>query len=87
MHHNFKRLAGLSYFVSLLDLSIVNQGIEKIEGLDSLVNLKRLWLNENRIRKIEGLTNCKSLTELYLYVLYCISGLSLLTVYSVQTWK
>ena len=77
MHHNYKRLAGLHYFTNLMELRIVNQGIEKIEGLDNLIHLRKLWLNENKISVITGLKNMSELRELYLYVVSHSSIMSL----------
>ena len=60
------RVRGLSLFVSLSSLSIMQQQLTHIEGLDACVRLKHLWVVEVA-SAIEGLDACVNLERLYLY--------------------
>ncbi|XP_075699703.1 leucine-rich repeat-containing protein 9 isoform X2 [Rhinoderma darwinii] len=63
----YPKMAGLSYFPNLTNLTIVGQSIESICDLDSCPLLEELWVTECQLTRIEGLQACHHLRKLFLY--------------------
>ena len=66
VRNGLKRIDDLSGLVSLRDLEIGANQIERIEGIGNLKNLRSLSLVQDGIRRIEGLEGLENLEELHL---------------------